>query len=63
VSDRIMVRALELDGTVAGEHGVGMLKSKFMAREHGSCLPVMQTLKEALDPNGILNPGKIFPDA
>lgn len=56
-----MVRAaLSLGGTVTGEHGVGIGKRNYMAQEHGGSLEVMRTIKAALDPNGILNPGKIF---
>ncbi len=52
--------ALALGGTVTAEHGVGIGKRKYMGQEHGRSLAVMQTIKQALDPNGILNPGKIF---
>jgi D-lactate dehydrogenase (cytochrome) len=57
----IVERALALGGTSTGEHGVGASKSRFMPAEHGPALDVMLTLKQALDPRGILNPGKIFP--
>ncbi|MCO5189626.1 MAG: FAD-binding oxidoreductase [Anaerolineae bacterium] len=59
-NDTIVYKAIELGGTSTGEHGVGIGKAKFMSREHGAALDVMRTLKQALDPNGILNPGKIF---
>lgn len=52
--------AIALGGTVTGEHGVGIGKSKFMEMEHGHSLQVMRAIKSALDPAGILNPGKIF---
>lgn len=56
-----MVRiALALGGTATGEHGVGLGKIQFMRQEHGNALDVMKTLKRTLDPNGILNPGKMF---
>jgi len=58
----IVNRALEMGGTSTGEHGVGLGKRQFMQREHGASLEVMRTIKKALDPKGILNPGKIFPD-
>ena len=51
--------ALELGGTATGEHGVGIGKRRFMAAEHGEGLAVMRQIKALLDPNGILNPGKV----
>ena len=60
INDSIVYKAIELDGTSTGEHGVGIGKMKFMSREHGVALDVMRTIKQALDPHGILNPGKIF---
>lgn len=61
LNKQIVLKALELGGTATGEHGVGIGKSIYMEREHGPALDVMRTIKAALDPNGILNPGKIFP--
>jgi D-lactate dehydrogenase (cytochrome) len=61
IVDRLVARTLELGGTATGEHGIGMGKSKFMVAEHGSSLKWMQKVKSLFDPNGILNPGKIFP--
>lgn len=61
VDDRMVSKALELGGTATGEHGVGMGKKKFMAAEHGKSLEWMKQIKSLFDPNGILNPGKIFP--
>ena len=58
--DRLVERALALDGTATGEHGVGQGKSRYMAREHGSGVEVMRAIKHALDPLNIFNPGKIF---
>ena len=57
----IVDRALDLQGTSTGEHGVGIGKRRFMEREHGKSLQVMRQIKTLLDPQGILNPGKIFP--
>jgi len=62
VVNTVVTRALDLGGTATGEHGVGIGKRHYMAAEHGSSLQWMQRLKSMFDPNGILNPGKIFPD-
>jgi D-lactate dehydrogenase (cytochrome) len=59
-NDAIVTKTLELGGTATGEHGVGIGKAHFMAQEHGPALDVMRGIKHYLDPNGILNPGKIF---
>ncbi len=63
VADEVHELALRLGGTTTGEHGVGAARAPFMAREHGPALDVMRRLKRALDPQGIMNPGKLFPDA
>jgi D-lactate dehydrogenase (cytochrome) len=58
---QIVARALALGGSCTGEHGVGIGKREFLAQEHGAeALSVMRAVKRALDPAGILNPGKIF---
>ncbi len=58
---RIVGRALALGGSCSGEHGVGIGKREFLEIEHGvEALAVMRAIKTALDPRGILNPGKIF---
>ncbi|MCP1243439.1 FAD-binding protein [Acetobacter lambici] len=60
---KIVGRALSLDGSCSGEHGVGLGKLEFLEREHGEpSLGVMRTLKVALDPRNILNPGKLLPE-
>jgi len=59
--DRLVKRALAMGGTCTGEHGVGQKKIKYLELEHGAeALAVMRTLKRALDPRNILNPGKII---
>jgi D-lactate dehydrogenase (cytochrome) len=53
------LRALRLGGTCTGEHGVGIGKKRYMAEEHGDAWSVMADIKRALDPQNILNPGKV----
>ncbi|WP_054032761.1 FAD-binding oxidoreductase [Desulfatitalea tepidiphila] len=62
LNQRMVMKALEMDGTATGEHGVGIGKRKFMPAEHGHSLAWMKKVKTLFDPNGILNPGKMFPD-
>jgi len=60
---KIVGRALALDGSCSGEHGVGMGKLEFLATEHGEgALSVMRALKNTMDPHHILNPGKLLPN-
>jgi D-lactate dehydrogenase (cytochrome) len=59
--ERLAERALAMDGTCTGEHGIGQGKMKYMPAEHGEpTLDVMRAIKRALDPLDIMNPGKIF---
>ena len=58
--DLMVARALSLGGTSTGEHGIGEGKIKFLETEHGAGVGVMRAIKQAFDPKGILNPGKIF---
>jgi D-lactate dehydrogenase (cytochrome) len=60
-SERLVERALAMDGTCTGEHGVGQGKIKYLEAEHGApALAAMRAIKRALDPRNIMNPGKIF---
>jgi len=60
VNERMVTRAIAMDGTCTGEHGVGLHKMDFLIQEHGQgAIDTMRAIKHALDPNNILNPGKI----
>lgn len=58
--DALAARAIRMDGTCTGEHGIGQGKAKYLAIEAGPALRVMRQLKSALDPLGLMNPGKLF---
>jgi D-lactate dehydrogenase (cytochrome) len=61
LSRRLVERALRLEGTCTGEHGIGLHKMDFLVEEAGTgAIEAMRTIKRALDPKNILNPGKIF---
>ena len=61
--DALFEYTLELGGTISGEHGIGITKAPYIAREIGTLeLKLMKKIKKVFDPNGILNPGKIFPN-
>jgi D-lactate dehydrogenase (cytochrome) len=62
-AQRLAERAIAMDGTCTGEHGIGLGKRKYMAPEHGeAALDIMRAIKRAIDPANLMNPGKILPD-
>ncbi|MFM7012331.1 MAG: FAD-binding oxidoreductase [Betaproteobacteria bacterium] len=61
LNHHLVTQAIDADGTCTGEHGIGLHKKQFMLHEHGEdVLDLMRSLKQAFDPNNILNPGKIL---
>ena len=62
LNERLVMRALAMDGTCTGEHGIGLGKRKYLLAEHGEGVSVMRQIKQVLDPHNLMNPGKIFPD-
>ncbi|MCY1546479.1 glycolate oxidase, subunit GlcD [compost metagenome] len=61
LNHKLVARALRLEGTCTGEHGVGLHKMDFLLTEAGTgAVDMMRSIKRALDPDNILNPGKIF---
>ncbi len=61
ISERLVERALKFGGTCSGEHGVGIGKLKYLHAEHGDALDVMRSIKKAIDPHNLMNPGKLIP--
>ena len=59
-SDLLIKKTLELNGTITGEHGVGLHKKAYLLKEHGDNIPLMKLIKRSIDQNNIMNPGKIF---
>ena len=59
-SNRLIDKALEMDGTITGEHGIGLQKKEYLLKQHPDNIPLMKLIKKSFDPNNILNPGKVF---
>tara|TARA_B110000438_G_scaffold160396_1_gene153616 strand:+ start:869 stop:2242 length:1374 start_codon:yes stop_codon:yes gene_type:complete len=59
-SNKLINKALSLEGTITGEHGIGLQKKEYLIKEHPDNLPYMRLIKKSFDPNNIMNPGKIF---
>ena len=59
-NDLLIKKGLELNGTITGEHGVGLHKKKYLLEEHADSIPLMKLIKRSIDQNNIMNPGKIF---
>ena len=62
INERMIQRAIAMEGTCTGEHGVGIGKQPYLAAEYGDALDVMRALKQALDPHNLMNPGKLIPE-
>ena len=60
LNTRMVERALSMDGTCTGEHGIGLGKQDWLVRELGDAVDVMRAVKRAIDPDNLFNPGKIF---
>ncbi len=59
-NDVLIDKSLELEGTITGEHGIGLHKKNYLLKEHPDSIPLMKSIKRTIDPNNIMNPGKIF---
>ena len=57
---KILELCIAKGGTITGEHGVGLHKKEYLLEEHADNIPVMKSIKRTMDPNNIMNPGKIF---
>ena len=59
-SNKLIDKALDLEGTITGEHGIGLQKKEYLLKQHPDNIPLMKLIKKSFDPNNIMNPGKIF---
>ena len=59
-SNKLIDKALQMDGTITGEHGIGLQKKEYLIKQHPDNIPLMKLIKKSFDPNNIMNPGKVF---
>jgi D-lactate dehydrogenase (cytochrome) len=59
-SDKLIDKALKLEGTITGEHGIGLQKKEYLLKQHPDNIHLMKSIKKSFDPNNIMNPGKVF---
>ena len=59
-SNKLIDKALSLEGTVTGEHGIGLQKKEYLLKQHNDNIFYMKQIKKSFDPNNIMNPGKVF---
>ena len=59
-SNITLEKALEHEGTITGEHGIGLQKKGYLLKEHADNIPLMKAIKRSIDVNNIMNPGKVF---
>ena len=59
-SNKLIDKAISLEGTVTGEHGIGLQKKEYLIKQHRDNIPYMKLIKKTFDPNNIMNPGKVF---
>ncbi len=60
LSNKLIDKTLELEGTITGEHGIGLHKKAYLLKERSDNIPLMKSIKRSIDENNIMNPGKIF---
>ena len=59
-SNKLIDKALKLEGTITGEHGIGLQKKEYLLKQHPDNILLMKLIKKSFDQNNIMNPGKIF---
>ena len=58
--NKLIQKAIDLEGTITAEHGIGIHKKEYLIKQHPDNLPYMKLIKKSLDPKNIMNPGKVF---